>query len=45
LAAELVSRDPQFGQVGGWFAGIVPPVDTVMNLSEFAIAPSRDVLL
>jgi hypothetical protein len=44
LAAELVSREPHFGQTGGCVAGTVPPVDTVMNLSEFAIAPSRDVL-
>jgi hypothetical protein len=40
FAAELVSREPHFGHVGGWLAGTVPaPCDTVMNLSEFAIPP------
>jgi hypothetical protein len=44
LAAELVSREPHFGHTGGCVVGTAAAVDTVMNLSELAIAPQDDVL-
>jgi hypothetical protein len=41
LAAELVSREPHFGQVGCWLTAATPGCDTEMNLSELAMILTR----